>query len=123
MGKVAISKGWSFKKELLTLVYAFRDERTPWYAKLTSISSVVYLLSPIDLLPDMIPLAGYVDDLFVVPFLVNIATRLLPADVKSAAETKARIKGKKITWILVLIAILLIGILVLIFYGISRMLD
>ena len=104
-------------------MYAFKDDRTPWYAKLTSISSLIYLLSPADLLPDIIPLAGYIDDLFVVPFLVNIATRLLPGDVRIAAEAKARTKGKKLTWLLVLAAVLLVGILVLIFYGIGRLWD
>lgn len=110
-----VARGWSFKQQILTLYYAFKDERTPWYAKVTSLSSLLYLLSPIDFLPDVIPLAGYVDDLFVVPFLVNIATKLLPADVKLLAEHKARARSRKMIWVLVAAAIIIVGILVAVF--------
>lgn len=123
MAKLAVSRGWSFKQQILTLFYAFKDERTPLYAKITSLSSLVYLLSPADLLPDVIPLAGYIDDLFVVPFLVNIATKLLPSDVKRMAEQKARSRGRKLTWILVALALIVIGLLVLLFYLGSRLFD
>jgi uncharacterized membrane protein YkvA (DUF1232 family) len=111
-----IRKKWSLKQEILTLFYAFNDTRTPWYAKLTSLSSLIYLLSPADLIPDIIPFAGYIDDLFVVPFLVNIATRLLPADVKITASEKAKKKGKKLLWAFVLLILAIIAILVLFFF-------
>ena len=117
MANIRVSRGWSFKQQILTLYYAFKDERTPWYARVTSLSSLIYLLSPADLLPDVIPLAGYIDDLFVVPFLVNIATRLLPGDVKRIAEEKARKNSRKAIWLLVLAAVVLIGLLVLLFYA------
>lgn len=107
---------WSFRQQILTLFYAFKDARTPWYAKLTTLSSLVYLLSPADLVPDLIPFAGYIDDLFVVPFLVSISTRLLPMDVKKIAEEKARIKSKKLLWAFIVGAILIIGLLILLFY-------
>lgn len=116
MGKVNVSRGWSFKNQVLTLFYAFKDERTPWYAKLTSVLSLVYLLSPADFLPDVIPLAGYIDDLFIVPFLVNISTKLLPADIKLIAEQKARQRSRKMTWVLILIAVVIIAILVGLFF-------
>jgi uncharacterized membrane protein YkvA (DUF1232 family) len=89
---------WSFKNQILTLYYAFKDERTPWYARITAISSLIYLLSPADLLPDVIPFAGYIDDLFIVPLLVNISTRLLPPDIRRIAEEKARHRSKKFMW-------------------------
>ena len=123
MAKLPVSRGWSFKQQILTLFYAFKDERTPLYAKITSLSSLVYLLSPADLLPDVIPLAGYIDDLFIVPFLVNISTKLLPADVKRTAEQKARNRGRKLTWILVALAVVLVGLLVLLFYLGRKLFD
>src|SRR5688500_16739231 len=96
MAKVITSRRWSFKKEIFTLFYAFKYERTPWYAKLTSLLSVIYLLSPADIVPDIIPLAGYIDDLLVVPFLVNVSTRLLPADVKRKSEEIALKNSRKL---------------------------
>lgn len=116
MAKANISRGWSLKQQILTLYYAFKDERTPWYAKVTSLSSIVYLLSPADLVPDLIPLAGYLDDLVVVPFIINISTKLLPAGVKKIAEEKARARGKKLVWLMILVAVIIIGLLVLLFY-------
>lgn len=116
MANIRVTRGWSFKKQILTLYYAFKDDRTPWYAKVTSLSSLVYLLSPADLLPDIIPLAGYIDDLLVVPFLVNIATKLLPPDVKRIAEEKARKNSRRMLWILIVIAVVIIGLLVGVFY-------
>jgi uncharacterized membrane protein YkvA (DUF1232 family) len=116
MAKLPVSRGWSFKNQILTLYYAFKDNRTPWYAKVTSLSSIIYLLSPADLLPDIIPLAGYIDDLVVVPFLVNIATKLLPPDIKRIAEERARKNSRKMIWVFVLIAVILIGLLVLLFF-------
>jgi uncharacterized membrane protein YkvA (DUF1232 family) len=116
MAKVPIRNSWSLKQQIFTLYFAFKDDRTPWYAKLTSLSSIVYLLSPADLVPDLIPLAGYIDDLFIVPFLINISTRLLPMDVKRSAEEKARSKSKKLQWLLLVAIIILIGLLILLFY-------
>ena len=116
MAKNPIRRRWSLKQQILTLFYAFKDARTPWYAKLTSLSSLIYLLSPADFIPDVIPFAGYIDDLFVVPFLINISTRLLPLDIKKIAEEKARMKSKKLQWVFILAAIIIIGLLILLFY-------
>lgn len=116
MAKTALKEGWSFKREILTLFYAFKDARTPWYAKITSLLSLVYLISPVDFVPDLIPFAGYIDDLLVVPFLVNISTRLLPPDVKRIAEDKARRKGKNLLWAMIAMILVVIGMLVLMFY-------
>ena len=98
MATRSLRQKWSFRKQVLTLYYAFKDKRTPWYARITAISSLIYLLSPADLLPDVIPLAGYIDDLFIVPFLVNLSTNLLPADIRRIAEEKALHRSKKILW-------------------------
>jgi uncharacterized membrane protein YkvA (DUF1232 family) len=111
MAKSTLKSKWSFKKQILTLYYALKDKRTPWYAKVTAFSSLIYLFSPADFLPDVIPLAGYIDDLFVVPFLIDISTRLLPYDVKRIAEEKARVRGRKILWILVITVLAIAGII------------
>jgi uncharacterized membrane protein YkvA (DUF1232 family) len=111
-----ISNKWSLRVKILTLYYALKDAGTPWYAKLTAITSIVYLVSPIDLLPDVIPLAGYIDDLVVVPFLMSVATRLLPDSVKQASELKARRQSRKLGWIIIAAVILLVLIIIGIYF-------
>lgn len=103
-------------KTLLTFYFALKDTRTPWYAKLTAALSIIYLISPADLLPDIIPLAGYIDDIVVVPFLLHISNKLLPQPVRSVAEQKALKNRKKLIWITIGIAILVIGIMVLTYF-------
>jgi uncharacterized membrane protein YkvA (DUF1232 family) len=69
------------KRELIALYGASRDARTPWYAKLVVGIVVAYALSPIDLIPDFIPVLGYLDDLILVPAGIKLAIRLIPAEV------------------------------------------
>jgi uncharacterized membrane protein YkvA (DUF1232 family) len=76
------------KRELRALYGASRDVRTPWYAKLVVGMVLAYALSPIDLIPDMIPVVGYLDDLILVPAGIRLAIRLIPAEV--LAEHRAR---------------------------------
>ncbi len=103
-------------KTLLTFYFALKDARTPWYAKLTAALSIIYLVSPADLLPDIIPLAGYIDDIVIVPFLLHISNKLLPQEVRSIAEQKAIKNRKKLLWIKIGVAILVIGIMVLTYF-------
>lgn len=78
-------------KELVSaLSYAYRDPRTPWRARLVIACVVGYALSPIDLIPDFIPILGYLDDLVLLPFGVLIAVRLIPAGVWKDARERAR---------------------------------
>jgi uncharacterized membrane protein YkvA (DUF1232 family) len=123
MGKISATRGWSFRQQILTLFYAFKDDRTPWYAKVTSLSSIIYLLSPADLLPDVIPFAGYIDDLFVVPFLVNISTKLLPQHIKTAAELKAQKNSRRFKWLFILLIVLIVGLLVLLFFAARQLFE
>ncbi len=58
-----------------------RDPRTPWYAKAVAACTVAYALSPVDLIPDFIPVMGYLDDLIIVPAGIALASRLIPHDV------------------------------------------
>jgi uncharacterized membrane protein YkvA (DUF1232 family) len=107
MAKSSLKTKWSLRHQVLTLYYAFNDKRTPWYAKITALSSLIYLVSPADIIPDIIPLAGYVDDLLIVPFLINISTKLLPPAIRQIAEEKARRRSKTFLWIIVVVIILL----------------
>jgi uncharacterized membrane protein YkvA (DUF1232 family) len=78
----------ALKRETLALYYAARDPRTPWLAKLVIGVVVAYALSPIDLIPDFIPVLGYLDDLLLLPLGIWLVIRLLPPEV--LAESRAR---------------------------------
>ena len=90
------------KTETFALYLAARDPRTPWYAKLLVAGIVAYAFSPIDLIPDFIPVIGYLDDLILIPFGISLAIKLVPPSV--LAECRARAQetmrnGKPVSWI------------------------
>ena len=107
---------WMLKKEIIILYYALWDKRTNLPAKIPALLSVIYLLSPIDLIPDFIPFFGYVDDLVIVPLLLNLSIKLLPADVRDASMSKANRNLYKFKWLALLFILLLIGWFVGIFF-------
>ncbi len=107
---------WMFKKEIIVLYYGLRDKRTTAIAGLPVIVSVIYLLSPIDLIPDFIPFFGYMDDFVVVSLLLNFSIRLLPDEVREEGLLKVSKHQKKIQWIFFLIIIFFISLLVGIFF-------
>ena len=84
-------QGWAqqLKAQLLALYFAYRDPRTPWYARVFAIGVVGYAFSPIDLIPDVIPLLGYLDDLVLLPVGIYLALRLIPAAVMVEARKRA----------------------------------
>jgi uncharacterized membrane protein YkvA (DUF1232 family) len=75
--------------ETYTLYFAYRDPRTPWYAKGFTALIVAYAFSPIDLIPDFIPVLGYLDDLIIIPLGVMIALKLIPPPVIAESRAKA----------------------------------
>lgn len=77
------------KAELLALSYAARDPRTPWYARALALLVLAYALSPIDLIPDFIPVLGQLDDLLLVPAGLWLALRLIPPEVMVQARHEA----------------------------------
>ena len=85
-------KRWAgrLESETYALYLAYRDPRMPWYAKLFVALVVGYAFSPIDLIPDPIPVLGYLDDLILVPLGVALAVRMIPEDVLSESRQKAR---------------------------------
>ncbi len=78
------------KRQLQVLAIAARDKRTPWYAKALAGLVVAYALSPIDLIPDFIPVLGYLDDLLIVPAGLALAIKLIPKEVMDEAREKVR---------------------------------
>ena len=88
MGRLA-QWAHALKRESLTLYYAARDERTPWYAKLLAGAIVAYALSPIDLIPDFIPVLGLLDELLLLPAAIWFALRLVPEPVLAEARRRA----------------------------------
>jgi uncharacterized membrane protein YkvA (DUF1232 family) len=85
-------KRWAgrLKSETHALYLAYRDPRVPWYAKLFAALVVGYAFSPIDLIPDSIPVLGYLDDLILIPLGVALAVRMIPEDVLSESRQEAR---------------------------------
>ena len=77
------------KTELPAVALALRDARTPWTAKALGMLTIAYALSPIDLVPDFIPVLGYLDDLLILPLLVALTVRLLPAEVLDDCRKQA----------------------------------
>ncbi len=80
----------SLKADTYALYLACRDPRTPWYAKLLAAAVVGYAFSPLDLIPDFIPVLGYVDDLLLVPLGIALAIKLVPAPVMAECRAQAR---------------------------------
>lgn len=76
-------RGWArgIKRDVHALYLSARDPRVPWYAKAVALAVAAYALSPIDLIPDFVPVLGYLDDLIIVPLGILLAVRLIPADV------------------------------------------
>lgn len=90
------AKGWAraIKRDVHAVWLAARHPRTPWYAKALALAVAAYALSPIDLIPDVIPVLGYLDDLLIVPLGILAVTKLVPGDVlaecRAAAEAAAQ---------------------------------
>jgi len=94
--------GWrervrALRRDTLALYLAARDPRTPWYAKLVAGVVVAYALSPIDLIPDFIPVLGLLDDLVIVPAGLVLAIRLTPPDVLADSRARATALGERPT--------------------------
>lgn len=93
-----IAKG--LRTEIHALGLACADPRTPWYAKLLATLVVGYALSPVDLIPDFIPVLGYIDDLILLPAGIYLVIRVIPGEVMAECREKARGKstGGKARW-------------------------
>jgi len=84
------TKAKALKTDTFALYFAYKDPRTPWYAKVLTIIVVGYAFSPIDLIPDFIPIIGYLDDLILVPAGIFLCLKLIPKDVIDECREKAK---------------------------------
>jgi uncharacterized membrane protein YkvA (DUF1232 family) len=85
----------AIKRDVVALWIAARDPRVPWHAKVAAGAVAAYALSPIDLIPDFIPVLGYLDDVIIVPLGILLAVRLVPAPLMAALREQAiRLEGR-----------------------------
>lgn len=83
------------KRDVHAIWLAARDSRTPWFVKMLALAVATYAISPIDLIPDFIPILGYLDDILIVPLGIMLVVRLIPPEVmkecrESAAQASER---------------------------------
>ncbi|WP_066063031.1 YkvA family protein [Neobacillus soli] len=103
------TKAKKIKQDLFILVEAYKHPNTPLYVKLLAIIIVAYAFSPIDLIPDFIPVLGYLDDIILIPLGITLVLKLIPKDViqecSEVAEKSSMLKKKN--WVAGTIIILL----------------
>ena len=90
------------KTETYALYLAYRDPRVPWYARLFAVCVVGYAFSPIDLIPDPIPVLGYLDDFVLIPLGIALALKMIPPAVMAECREKAQAvmsQGKPTNWV------------------------
>ncbi|MEA2928780.1 MAG: hypothetical protein QOG38_1208 [Hyphomicrobiales bacterium] len=108
-------KQWArtIKRDAHALYLASRDPRVPWYAKALALAVAAYAASPIDLIPDFIPVIGYLDDLILVPSGIALVIRLIPPDIMAehrALATAAQDRPVSQTAAAIIVAIWLLAI-------------
>jgi len=111
------------KSEVDVLIVAYKDRRTPLSAKLLVGITVGYLLSPIDLIPDFIPVLGLLDDLIIVPLLIIASRKLIPPIVLAEAREAVKLaseKPKKDNWIFAVVIIVIWLVLIFFVYRLIR---
>ena len=120
---IAQTKVWArnIKKDVVAIYIAGRDPRTPWLPKAIAIAVALYALSPIDLVPDFIPVIGYLDDLIIVPLGIILVVRLIPANLMAEyRHTAAERGGLPVHWAgaAFIIAIWIVGLTTLAWWAI-----
>ena len=98
------------RSEAYALFLAYKHPLTPWYVKIFAGLVVAYTFSPIDLIPDFIPILGYLDDLILVPLGISIAIKMIPAPVMVECRTQAQTaleEGKPVSWFMAFIFIVI----------------
>ena len=99
MELISKAKIWakSLKRDIVALWLAARDRRVPWYAKVMAGAVAAYALSPVDLIPDFIPVLGYLDDLIIVPLGILLAVKLVPPQVMAELRAEAALRASRPT--------------------------
>ena len=100
IGVLAV-KARQLKSALFTLYLASKDPRVPLYVKILMLLIIAYALSPVDIVPDFIPVLGYVDDLIILPLGIYLVLKLIPEDVKAEYREKAgtQLPGGNLKWV------------------------
>jgi uncharacterized membrane protein YkvA (DUF1232 family) len=124
-------EGWrararKLKQEVYALYFASKDPRVPWHARVVAVAVVAYAFSPIDLIPDPIPVLGYLDDLILIPLGIALVIKLIPAEVLQDCREKAALTmkaGKPKNWVAGGIIIMIwVSLFAFTFYYLSGML-
>lgn len=100
----------ALKRETYAVYLACRDPRVPWYGRLLAACIVGYAFSPIDLIPDFVPVLGYLDDLILIPLGIALLLKVIPSEVMAECREKAAISmagGKPRNWIAAAIIVLI----------------
>lgn len=102
-------KAKRLKTEIYALYLAYRDPRVPWYAKVFIAAIVGYALCPLDLIPDFIPVLGYIDDIILIPAGITLVLKMIPQDVLEECREKARSEsfGKRGHWVAAVVIVLI----------------
>ncbi|TPK83000.1 YkvA family protein [Mesorhizobium sp. B2-4-17] len=87
----------AIRRDVVALWLAARDPRVPWHAKAVAGAVAAYALSPIDLIPDFIPIIGYLDDLIIVPLGIMLAVKLVPVDLMREFRDEATRRAKPVS--------------------------
>jgi uncharacterized membrane protein YkvA (DUF1232 family) len=90
-------RDWAYrvKRDVVALYLATRDPRVPWYAKAVAACVAAYALSPIDLIPDFIPVLGYLDDLIILPLGILAVVKLIPPEVMTEHRAAATLAAQR----------------------------
>lgn len=80
----------ALKTDIPAVFFALKAKETPLIAKIAAEITVAYVLSPIDLIPDFVPILGYLDDVILLPALVSLTLKLIPSDIMEACRTQAK---------------------------------
>lgn len=109
-----ILRGW---RDMLPLLLALRDSRVPASARLLTLAALGYLLSPVDAVPDVLPMAGLIDDMIIAPLGLAAAGRMLPQHLRREHEAQADHVAKRARWLLLGAALVFIAFWALLIIG------
>ncbi len=104
------TKSKQLRTEVVALYLASKHPGTPWYAKALAALIIGYALSPIDLIPDFIPVIGYLDDLIIIPLGIALLIRIIPKDILEECRAKAQsdlVNRKSRNWVAGVIIVLI----------------
>ena len=112
-----------FRRDTITLLIAMKNPATPWRVKGILLAAVIYLISPVDLLPDILPFMGIVDDVVIVPTAIYGVMQLLPKNVRDDSEQKSAVVSRRMPYILAgatIFVLLWFGLFIFMLYSLVK---